>query len=115
MRLNFKVLVGPCPFNSCQVVTMTANGNLLYCLGSLFYAVAGCIMGTIPGGEFTAAAKAARNVGARLILVDRSQRATLSRVWARVKTRRMKKDRPPLLKRLQCYLNGKYRPNADWQ
>lgn len=94
---------------------MTASGNLLYCLGSLLYAVAGCLMGTVPGGEFTAAARAARSVGARLILVDRGQRATLSRVWARVKTKGMKKDQPALLKNLECYLNGKRRQDADHQ
>lgn len=36
-------------------------------------------MGTRPGGEFLAAAAAAEGVGARLVLADRDQNASMKR------------------------------------
>lgn len=61
------------------------NGELALVAGSLGYATVGAVLDTRPGAEFIAAVEAANEVGATVVLGDRNQRATIGRLYARVR------------------------------
>lgn len=63
-----------------EIVKMSLSGAALpYFMGSI-YTITGAVMGTTPGGEFLAADEAAHEVGAQVMLGDRTQEATVKRL-----------------------------------
>lgn len=66
--------------NPTTIMRMALTGDLLGHASGLFYAAAGALMGTRPGGEFLAAADAAEQIGARVVCADRDQMMTMRRL-----------------------------------
>jgi pheromone shutdown protein TraB len=67
-----------------KLASLLARGDAVPFAGALGYALAGALLGAIPGGEFASAIDAAEDVGATLILGDRDFRVTLARLRARL-------------------------------
>lgn len=68
-----------------KLVTLIARGELPSFAGGCLYAVAGTVLHAQPGAEFAAAAAAAQEVGATLVLGDRDYRVTMSRLRHRLR------------------------------
>ena len=68
-----------------EALKTMANGQLALVAGSLAYATVGAVLDSRPGSEFVAAVEAAQEVGAAVVLGDRDQRATVARLYARVR------------------------------
>jgi len=71
--------------NVREALQTLMNGELALVAGSLGYATVGAILDTRPGAEFIAAVEAANEVGATVVLGDRNQKSTISRLYARVR------------------------------
>ena len=68
-----------------EALKTMVNGQLALVAGSLAYATVGAVLDSRPGSEFVAAVEAAQEVGATVVLGDRDQRATVARLYARVR------------------------------
>lgn len=67
-----------------KVLSLVWAGGAGSWVGACGYALAGTFLDTQPGGEFVAALAAAREVGAVVVLGDRSAEVTFSRLRARL-------------------------------
>lgn len=85
--------------------TMMA-GEIPLVVGSLGYAVVGAVLDCRPGAEFIAAVESARDVGATVVLGDRSQKATIGRLYARVRRGSTEFDRLASSKETVYETNG---------
>jgi pheromone shutdown protein TraB len=70
--------------SAAKLASLLARGDGVPFAGAMGYALAGALLGAVPGGEFDAAVDAANDVGATLILGDRDFRITLARLKARL-------------------------------
>lgn len=86
---RYNALISDAAWKNLDVFKVIKQGKTLFLFANMILASyqkqIGEQLGVKPGAEFLAAAKAAEDVGARLILVDRDVHVTLKRTWANIR------------------------------